>query len=75
MVYLPTKLGHLWGFYVGKYTSTMDDLGYGESMNTKVIRNIYEEYSQHHVCWYVLVSQVGRSAIPQKRSFEYGPVT
>ena len=20
MVYLPTKLGHLWGFYVGKYT-------------------------------------------------------
>ena len=27
MVYLPTKLGHLWGFYVGKYTSTMDDLG------------------------------------------------
>ena len=28
LVYLPTKLGHLWGFYVGKYTSTMDDLGY-----------------------------------------------
>ena len=29
MVYLLTKLGHLWGFYVGKYTSTstMDDLG------------------------------------------------
>ena len=27
LVYLPTKLGHLWGFYVGKYTSTMDDLG------------------------------------------------
>ena len=25
LVYLPTKLGHLWGFYVGKYTSTMDD--------------------------------------------------
>ena len=22
--YLPTKLGHLWGFYVGKYSSTMD---------------------------------------------------
>ena len=27
MVYLPTKLGHLWAFYVGKSTSTMDDLG------------------------------------------------
>ena len=27
LVYLPTKLGHLQGFYVGKYTSTMDDLG------------------------------------------------
>ena len=21
--YLPTKLGHFWGFYVGKYSSTM----------------------------------------------------
>ena len=27
LVYLPTKLGHLWGFYVGKYSSTMDSLG------------------------------------------------
>ena len=75
MVYLPAKLGHFWGFYVGKYTSTMDDLGYGESMNTKVIRHEYEEDSQHHVWWYVLVSQVGSSAIPQTRSFEYGSVT
>ena len=24
MEYLPTKLGHFWGFYVGKYSSTMD---------------------------------------------------
>ena len=31
MEYLPTKLGHLWGFYVGKYTSTMDDLGMGQT--------------------------------------------
>ena len=27
MVYLPTKLSHLWGIFVGKYTSTMDHLG------------------------------------------------
>ena len=26
-IWIPTKLGHVWGFYVGKYTSTMDDLG------------------------------------------------
>ena len=25
LVYLPTKLGHLWGVNVGKYTRTMDD--------------------------------------------------
>ena len=24
---LPTKLGHLWGFYVGKYSSTIEHLG------------------------------------------------
>ena len=28
LAYLTTKLGHLWGFYVGKYTSTMDHMGY-----------------------------------------------
>ena len=27
IVYLPTKLAHLWGFYVGKYSSTMDPMG------------------------------------------------
>ena len=27
MVYLPTKLGHLWGIYVGKYIPYMDHLG------------------------------------------------
>ena len=26
--YLSTKLGDLWGFYVGKYTSTMEHMGY-----------------------------------------------
>ena len=25
--YLPTKLGHFWVFYVGKYSSTMEHLG------------------------------------------------
>ena len=27
MVYLPTKLGDCWGFYVGKYSSTMEHMG------------------------------------------------
>ena len=27
LVYLPTKLGHYWGFYVGQYTSTMEHMG------------------------------------------------
>ena len=25
--YLPTKLCHFWGFYVGKYSSTIEHLG------------------------------------------------
>ena len=28
MVYLPTKLGDCWGFYVGKYSSTMEHIGH-----------------------------------------------
>ena len=27
MEYLPTKLGRFWGFYVGKYSSTMEHMG------------------------------------------------
>ena len=26
-LYLPTKLGNFWGFYVGKSSSTMEHLG------------------------------------------------
>ena len=29
--YLPTSLGDFWGFYVGKYSSTMEHLGDGHS--------------------------------------------
>ena len=29
--YLPTKLCHFWGFYVGKYSSTMEHLGMTEN--------------------------------------------
>ena len=27
MEYVPAKLGNLWGFYVGKYSSTMEPMG------------------------------------------------
>ena len=40
---LPTKLGHSWGFYVGKYSSTIEHLG-----NSVV--NIRSMLHGHHIC-------------------------
>ena len=39
LVYLPTKLAHQWGFYVGRYSSTMEQMGHGttESESEKII--------------------------------------
>ena len=56
MVYLPTKLGHLWGFHAGKYTSTMDHLYL--SMSVMDIWLVVEPYPSekyesqcHNVNW------------------------
>ena len=37
LVYLPTKLGHKYGVNVGKYSSTMEFIGWGYYPNISVI--------------------------------------